>query len=317
MNKKLSVVFFGTPEFAAAALEKISESRHEVAAVVTAPDRPKGRGRSVQFSEVKEKALSLGLPVLQPTNLKNEAFLNEIQQYKADVFVVVAFRMMPKVLYEMPPLGTFNLHASLLPDYRGAAPINYAIINGETETGVTSFFINDKIDEGEMLLQEKINIDPEEDAGKLHDWLMSLGADVILQTLDALSEGNVKTTPQPSASNKLAYKIHRDDLRIDWNQPAEKVRNFLRGMSPYPGAFTDIELNGEKAQLKIFKGTVSEEKSPAPGNIRREKKSLSVSCADYWISLEELQLQGKKRMSVKDFLNGLKAEDSLSLPNQE
>ncbi len=304
--KSLKVVFFGTPEFAKVILQHIHESHHEVVGVVTVADKASGRGQKIQQSAVKQYADSQNLKTLQPEKLRDEHFLEEVRSLQADIFVVVAFRMMPKVLFEMPPLGTFNLHASLLPDYRGAAPINYAIINGEKETGVTTFFINEKIDEGNILLQKKTAIGQHETAGALHDKLMLNGAELVLETLNGLAAGTIKENPQPKTEQpKTAYKIFKDDTRINWNQPAEQVHNFIRGMSPYPAAFTYVKLNDEKKFLKIYSGTfevVHHDK--LPGSFDISKNSFVFYTADGTYTPKEVQLEGKKRVAVKDFLNG-------------
>ena len=254
MNK-LKVVFFGTPDFARASLEAIHTSAHEVVGVVTVADKASGRGQKVHQSPVKTYAVEHDLPLFQPEKLRNEEFLSQIQSLNADIFVVVAFRMMPKVLFSMPRLGTFNLHASLLPDYRGAAPINYAVINGETKSGVTTFFINEKIDEGNILLQAETKISPEDNAGTLHDRLMEIGAKLVVETLDGLAEGKLTEIPQNQKENpKTAYKIFKEDTKIDWEKEVEVIHNFIRGMSPYPAAFTVLEVGGEQKILKIFKG---------------------------------------------------------------
>lgn len=311
----LKTIFFGTPDFAAYALEYIvKHSNHEVVVAVTAPDKPKGRGRATQPPAVKIKAEHLGIPVLQPTNLKNEAFLKEIADYEAEIFIVVAFRMMPEVLYSLPRYGTFNLHASLLPDYRGAAPINFAIINGEKTTGVTTFFINQKIDEGEILLQKTTDINPEENAGSLHDKLMHLGAELIVETLDGIEKGVLKSTPQASVSEKLAYKIHKEDLEIDWNVSAEEARNFIRGMSPYPAAFCKYHHNGIQKSMKIYLAAHAEEITHLKaGELEWNSQGIFVGCQDHALSILELQPEGKKRMNAKDFLNGIRSEDVLEM----
>ncbi|MCJ8498401.1 methionyl-tRNA formyltransferase [Chryseobacterium salipaludis] len=304
--KSLKVVFFGTPEFAKVILQHIHESHHEVVGVVTVADKASGRGQKIQQSAVKQYADSQNLKTLQPEKLRDEHFLEEVRSLQADIFVVVAFRMMPKVLFEMPPLGTFNLHASLLPDYRGAAPINYAIINGEKETGVTTFFINEKIDEGNILLQKKTAIGQHETAGELHDKLMLNGAELVLETLNGLAAGTIEEKPQPKTEQpKTAYKIFKDDTRINWNQPADQVHNFIRGMSPYPAAFTYVTLSDEKKFLKIYSGTfevVHHDKQP--GSFDISKNSFIFYTADGTYTPTEVQLEGKKRVAVKDFLNG-------------
>lgn len=314
MNK-LKVVFFGTPDFARASLEAIHTSAHEVVGVVTVADKASGRGQKVHQSPVKTYAVEHDLPLFQPEKLRNEKFLSQIQSLNADIFVVVAFRMMPKVLFSMPRLGTFNLHASLLPDYRGAAPINYAVINGETKSGVTTFFINEKIDEGNILLQAETEISPEDNAGTLHDRLMEIGAKLVVETLDGLAEGKLTEIPQNQKENpKTAYKIFKEDTKIDWEKEVEVIHNFIRGMSPYPAAFTILEVGGEQKILKIFKGKFQKiEHSKECGEIEISKNKFKIYAENGVYFPEELQLEGKKRMNLKDFLNGFHSFDGLKL----
>lgn len=314
MNK-LKVVFFGTPDFARASLEAIHTSAHEVVGVVTVADKASGRGQKVHQSPVKTYAVEHDLPLFQPEKLRNEEFLSQIQSLNADIFVVVAFRMMPKVLFSMPRLGTFNLHASLLPDYRGAAPINYAVINGETKSGVTTFFINEKIDEGNILLQAETEISPEDNAGTLHDRLMEIGAKLVVETLDGLAEGKLTEIPQNQKENpKTAYKIFKEDTKIDWEKEVEVIHNFIRGMSPYPAAFTILEVGGEQKILKIFKGKFQKiEHSKENGEIEISKNEFKIYAENGVYLPEELQLEGKKRMNLKDFLNGFHSFDGLKL----
>ena len=314
MNK-LKVVFFGTPDFARASLEAIHTSAHEVVGVVTVADKASGRGQKVHQSPVKTYAMEHDLPLFQPEKLRNEEFLSQIQSLNADIFVVVAFRMMPKVLFSMPRLGTFNLHASLLPDYRGAAPINYAVINGETKSGVTTFFINEKIDEGNILLQAETEISPEDNAGTLHDRLMEIGAKLVVETLDGLAEGKLTEIPQNQKENpKTAYKIFKEDTKIDWEKEVEVIHNFIRGMSPYPAAFTILEVGGEQKILKIFKGKFQKiEHSKENGEIEISKNEFKIYAKNGVYFPEELQLEGKKRMNLKDFLNGFHSFDGLKL----
>lgn len=314
MNK-LKVVFFGTPDFARASLEAIHTSAHEVVGVVTVADKASGRGQKVHQSPVKTYAVEHDLPLFQPEKLRNEEFLSQIQSLNADIFVVVAFRMMPKVLFSMPRLGTFNLHASLLPDYRGAAPINYAVINGETKSGVTTFFINEKIDEGNILLQAETEISPEDNAGTLHDRLMEIGAKLVVETLDGLAEGKLTEIPQNQKENpKTAYKIFKEDTKIDWEKEVEVIHNFIRGMSPYPAAFTVLEVGGEQKILKIFKGKFQKiEHSKKNGAIEISKNEFKIYAKNGVYFPEELQLEGKKRMNLKDFLNGFHSFDGLKL----
>ncbi|MCD9856264.1 methionyl-tRNA formyltransferase [Epilithonimonas sp. JDS] len=307
MTKSLNVVFFGTPDFAKASLEAIFKSHHKVVGVVTAADKASGRGMKLTPSPVKVFAEENGLHLFQPEKLRNPEFLEAIQKLNADVFVVVAFRMMPQVLFSIPRLGTFNLHASLLPDYRGAAPINYAVINGETKTGVTTFFINEKIDEGSILLQAETDVLPEDNAGTLHDKLMNIGSELIIKTLDGLADNSIEEKPQPEKENpKTAYKIFKENLKIDWNRSAETVHNFVRGMSPYPTAFTILKVGDEEKSLKIFKGKfVIESHSREAGNFDISKTEFKFYTKDGIYYPEDVQIQGKKRLPVKDFLNGI------------
>lgn len=311
----MKVVFFGTPEFAKTSLEAIYHSSHEIVGVVTVADKASGRGQKIQESPVKAFAVKNNLPVFQPEKLRNPEFLEKMRALNADVFVVVAFRMMPKVLFEMPRAGTFNLHASLLPDYRGAAPINYAVLNGELKTGATTFFINEKIDEGNILLQEEIEILKDENAGELHDRLMVLGADLVVKTLDALSEGVLQERPQPLVKEpKNAFKIFKEDTRINWNQDGETVHNFIRGMSPYPAAFTTLKIGDELKTLKIYRGRFEKiSKEALAGHSEIDKNTFKIFTADGVYYPEELQLEGKKKMNIKDFLNGFRNLQELSV----
>lgn len=312
--KSLKVVFFGTPEFAKNTLEAIHLSHHTVVGVVTAPDKQSGRGRKVNASAVKEYALAENLHLLQPEKLREESFLQNIRLLNADLFVVVAFRMMPKVLFQIPPMGTFNLHASLLPQYRGAAPINFAIINGEKETGVTTFFINEKIDEGNILLQQKLSIKEDENAGELHDRLMVLGAELVVKTLNGLAENSISEVPQPEmAVVKNAFKIFKEDTEIDWNLPTENIHHFILGMSPYPAAFTNLKIAEEVKSLKILKGKKElMQHAEVPGTLVIGKKEMFFYTVDGRYYPETVQLQGKKQMSVKDFLNGFQTFETIS-----
>ena len=313
--KSLKVVFFGTPDFAQASLEAIHNSNHKVVGVVTVADKQAGRGQKIQESPVKKFAIENTLPVFQPEKLRNPNFLNEIKSLEADVFVVVAFRMMPKILFEMPEIGTFNLHASLLPDYRGAAPINFAIINGEQKTGATTFFINEKIDEGNILLQESLDVFPDENAGSLHDRLMEMGAKLVVKTLDGLAENSIEEKPQPFVENpKNAFKIFKEDTKINWNQNTEMVYNFIRGMSPYPAAFTTLKIGDEAKNLKIFKGNY-EVKSHVNEveMVKISKNEFEIYTKDGVYFPLEVQLEGKKRMEIKDFLNGFRDFENIKM----
>lgn len=313
--KSLKIIFFGTPEFAKSCLEFIHQSPHEVVGVVTVADKVSGRGQKMNQSAVKVFAVENNLALFQPEKLRDPEFLEKIRQLNADVFVVVAFRMMPKILFEMPRLGTFNLHASLLPDYRGAAPINYAIINGEKKTGVTTFFINEKIDEGNILLQEELEILPNENAGSLHDRLMEMGGQLIVKTLDGLAENTISEQPQPEVEEpKNAFKIFKEDTRINWQNNSGTVHNFIRGMSPYPCAFTSLKIGAEEKTLKIYQGRFElSGHQKIAGTLEIDKHQFRIITEDGFYFPEELQLEGKKRMSVKDFLNGFQHYDHISL----
>ncbi|MBW7675978.1 methionyl-tRNA formyltransferase [Chryseobacterium chendengshani] len=313
--KSLKVVFFGTPEFAKTALAALHQSNHKVVGVVTVGDKASGRGQKINQSAVKIYAVENNLHILQPEKLRNPEFLEEIKDLNADVFVVVAFRMMPKILFEMPELGTFNLHASLLPDYRGAAPINYAVINGEEKTGATTFFINEKIDEGNILLQEEIEILPDENAGSLHDRLMEMGAQLIVKTLDGLSENSITEKPQPHVEHpKNAFKIFKEDTKIDFNKSSKEVHQFILGMSPYPAAFTTIKIGEEEKGLKIYNGKFEiSDHGKTSGSLDISKNELKIYTKDGIYFPLELQLEGKKRMNIKDFLNGFRNFDEIKM----
>lgn len=294
----------GTPEFAVASLQKLVDAKFNIVAVVTAVDKPQGRSNKPVPSPVKECALSNGIPVLQPPNLKAPEFLDVLKSYHADLQIVVAFRMLPEVVWSMPPMGTFNLHASLLPDYRGAAPINWAIINGEKQTGVTTFFLKHEIDTGSVIFQEREPIHPDDTVGTLYDRLMLKGADLVVKTVQAISSGDYKSSPQREpAVAKHAPKIFKETCVINWNQPAESVHNFVRGLSPYPAAW--CELNGKT--YKIFKSTITNSRSGTPGTIDTDNKHyLRISTSDFQLSIEELQAEGKKKMNIQEFFRGNK-----------
>ena len=311
----MKVVFMGTSEFAVASLDAIVQAGHEVAAVVTVPDKPAGRGQQLRFSDVKNYALEHQLAVLQPEKLKDPIFVETLRQLEADVFVVVAFRMLPEIVYAMPPKGTFNIHASLLPQYRGAAPINWAVINGEKETGVTAFFLNREIDKGDIIAQTKVAIGDEETAGELHDRLMVEGAALAIKTLAMIEKGSVTTLPQPQCDDdqlKPAPKIFREDMLINWNQPARKIHDMIRGLSPYPAAYTRIQDNkGEIFTIKCFQTAILAEKSTTPpGTVTIDsRKKLLVSTQDVQIQLQNIQFQGKKRMNSEIFIQGFRFEN--------
>ncbi len=297
----------GTPEFAVASLRALLEAQFRVVAVVTAPDRPAGRGQKLHASPVKEYAQSQGIPVLQPVKLRDPAFLEQLRDFGVNLQVVVAFRMLPQEVWALPEYGTFNLHASLLPDYRGAAPINWALINGEAESGVTTFFIDEKIDTGQIIQQRKLAIDPQESAGELHDRLMDLGADLVVETTQAIARGPVPTVSQKHLeSGKEAPKLFRETCRIDWNRPARQVFNLIRGLSPYPAAWTELHHDGSALQVKIY--AAQETDTPAqgpPGALQAANRTLLVCTADKMLELKILQLEGKKRMPIADLLNGM------------
>jgi len=298
----------GTPEFAVPSLGKLLKAGYNIVAVVTAPDKPAGRGMNMQQSAVKKVALDKGIKILQPEKLKSPEFLEELKSLQADVHVVVAFRMLPEVVWNMPPLGTINLHASLLPQYRGPAPINWAIINGEKETGITTFKLQHQIDTGNILLQEKIMIGEDQTAGELHDRMKEIGADLLVKTLKGLAEGALNETTQSWSDGdgqtilKHAPKIFTEDNKIDWNKSVDEVYNIIRGLSPYPAAFTI--LNGK--MLKIYRSKKEIDKpSISAGDFKTDNKTfLKFACSDGYISITELQLEGKKKMSVQDFLKG-------------
>ena len=314
-KKDLRIVYMGTPDFAVESLRALVEGGYNVVGVVTMPDKPMGRHGSVlKASAVKEYALLQNLPVLQPEKLRDEAFLDELRALRADLQIVVAFRMLPEVVWSMPRMGTFNLHASLLPQYRGAAPINWAVINGETQTGVTTFFLSHEIDTGKIILQRSLPILDTDDVGKVHDSLMVMGADLVKDTVNLLLEGKAEAIPQEAfikdeALLRPAPKIFKDTCRIDWSMPLKRIYDFVRGLSPYPAAWTEIvSPQGTPTMLKIYET----EKRPAKhshkaGTILTDAKSyVDVAVEDGYIRILSLQLAGKKRMGVKDFLNGFK-----------
>ena len=305
--KKLRIVFMGTPEFAVAILDSIIKNKYEVVGVITAADKPAGRGQKIKYSAVKEYALEHNLNLLQPTNLKDETFLETLKALDANLQVVVAFRMLPKVVWEMPAFGTFNLHASLLPDYRGAAPINWAIINGETSTGVTTFFIDDKIDTGAMILNTTIAIDQNENAGHLHDRLMEVGSIAVVDTLKLIEEDKVHLTIQnDNLDIKTAYKLNKENCKIDWSLPATTIHNLIRGLSPYPGAWCYFSDKNEEWSVKIYEAiAITESHSLAIGSIVCTKKEIKIAVVDGYIQVVSIQFPGKKKMMTTELLNGL------------
>lgn len=305
---KLKIVFMGTPDFAVATLDRIVQSDYEVVGVITAPDKPAGRGRKISESAVKKYALTHNIPVLQPVKLRDPEFLSSLTALGANLFIVVAFRMLPEIIWKLPAYGTINLHASLLPDYRGAAPINWAVINGERETGVTTFYINEKIDTGEIILQSRTSIGENETAGELHNRLMELGADLIMKTIELIGSGEVTTRVQPLKEGyKTAPKIYKENCRIDWDGGGQQIFNHIRGLSPYPGAWTRLHNGDQIAQVKVFLAEYrSGDHMDAVGKIHADKKHIKVAVKDGYIYLEKIQVAGKRRMTASELLNGLK-----------
>ncbi len=314
-KEDLRIVFFGTPDFAVESLKRLVDGGYNVVAAVTMPDKPAGRGRQLQQSDVKRFAVERGLPVLQPTSLKDEAFLAELKSLEAQLFIVIAFRMLPEAVWQMPPLGTFNLHASLLPRYRGAAPINWAVMNGDTETGVTTFFLKHEIDTGDVIQQRSCPINRHDDVEAVHDRLMVMGADMVVETVNAIIEGTVTPIPQEQMLTSgqhptPAPKIFKETCQVDWSRPAEVLYNHIRGLSPYPAAWTILvdEKGTELTTLKIFRTgepePFSTDTRPAPGTILADRKTLRVAAADGWLQVLSLQQSGKKRMDTDAFLRG-------------
>lgn len=308
----------GTPDFAVESLKALVDSGYNVVGVITAPDKPAGRGRQLSESAVKKFAVERNLNVLQPEKLKNPEFIAELESLKADLQIVVAFRMLPEMVWNMPPMGTFNLHASLLPQYRGAAPLNWAIINGETETGVTTFLLSHEIDTGRIIFQEKVAIGENDTVGDLHDRMMETGAQLVLKTVDALANNEVEPVDQEQLIDqperiKPAPKIFKEDCLIDWTRDCESVRNLIRGLSPYPAAWTELEHKVKKEVLtaKIFRATKDTSGfAAAPGTIYSDgKKFIRIACPDGWISIDELQLSGKKSMKVDELLRGFRIDE--------
>ena len=305
--EKLRIVFMGTPEFAVGILDTIIKNNYEVVGVITAADKPAGRGQKIKYSAVKEYALENNLTLLQPSNLKEEKFLSELKKLEANLQVVVAFRMLPEVVWKMPKLGTFNLHASLLPNYRGAAPINWAIINGEIKTGVTTFFIDEKIDTGAMILSEEIEINSNENAGELHDRLMLLGSQTVIKTLKLIEIGEVTTTIQKDTNEiKTAYKLDKENCKVDWNKSGKEIHNLIRGLSPYPCAWSFLIDRENEWSVKIYSANYIEEKHNFEiGLLISTKKELKVAVLNGYLVLGSLQFPGKKKMTTSDLLNGI------------
>lgn len=304
--RNLRIIFMGTPAFAVHILKALVEANYQIAGVVTAPDRPAGRGMKLQESAVKQYAVSVGLQVLQPVNLKDENFIEELKILGGNLQIVVAFRMLPKAVWQLPEYGTFNLHASLLPQYRGAAPINWAIINGETTTGVTTFFIDDKIDTGAMILQKEVAINPDETAGSLHDKLMGLGSEVVLKTVEQIKSNNVALTPQIECPKlKPAPKLNRENCKLNFGKTVQEVYNQVRGLSPYPTAYGTLHQNGREMDIKVFEADIVLEAPEAkPGSMVVTKTEWKIAATNGYLKLVEIQLPGKKRMKVKEALNG-------------
>ena len=305
--EKLRIVFMGTPEFAVGILDTIIKNNYEIVGVITAADKPAGRGQKIKYSAVKEYALANDLKLLQPTNLKDESFLSELKSLNANLQVVVAFRMLPEVVWKMPSLGTFNLHASLLPEYRGAAPINWAIINGETKTGVTTFFIDDKIDTGAMIMSKEISISDDENAGKLHDRLMILGSEAVVATLDLIENKNVNLTIQAENNEiKTAYKLNKENCKIDFSKTGTEIHNLIRGLSPYPSSWCYIKDDKEEWNVKIYESKfIIEDHNLIFGQIIYSKKEMKIAVENGFLEIFNLQFPGKKRMKTSELMNGM------------
>jgi len=303
----LKIVFMGTPEFAVGILDSILKNNYTVVGVITAADKPAGRGQKIKYAAIKEYALENNLHLLQPTNLKDETFLSELKALHANLQVVVAFRMLPKVVWEMPEYGTFNLHASLLPDYRGAAPINWAIINGDTKSGVTTFFIDEKIDTGAMIMNAEIPISNDESAGQLHDRLMALGSSTVVKTLALIETGNLETKIQIESENlKTAYKLNKDNCKIDWTKSGTEIHNLIRGLSPYPAAWCYFKDENQEWNIKIYEAEfLAEKHQESIGKISTTKKEMKIAVVDGYLKIASLQFPGKKKMTTSELLNGI------------
>lgn len=315
-KQDLRIIYMGTPDFAVGPLKTLVESGFNVVAVVTGMDKPQGRGRKIQPTPVKEFAVEHNIPVLQPEKLKNPDFLDQLKAYNADLQVVVAFRMLPEVVWNMPKMGTFNLHAALLPQYRGAAPLNWAVINGEKKTGVTTFMLDKDIDTGKIMLQQEVAIEDTDTVGTVHDKLMLIGQDLVKETVEKLLEGNMKFIDQDSLIGKgtqlkHAPKIFKDDCRINFENDAESIHNLVRGLSPYPAAFTTINVKGKMMGLKVFETkTEITDNHEVAGTLKTDNKTFAkISCKNGWIYLTDVQLEGKKRMKIVEFLRGINLEN--------
>lgn len=318
MKSNLRILFMGTPDFAVHILDTMVKNDLNVVGVVTVPDKPAGRGQRIHESAVAKYAKKHDLNLLQPPKLKAKSFLQNLEDLKVDIAVVVAFRMLPEEVWKLPRLGTFNLHASLLPQYRGAAPINWAIINGETQSGVTTFLIDEKIDTGNILLQEKVEILPTDNAGNLHYNLMHSGADLVIKTIEGLGNESLKAVPQKDSSHlKPAPKIFKEDCRIDWTKSIEDIQNLIRGMSPYPASWTIISTQGNEKMLKIYSSNIEKiEHDRAPKSVFKEQNKLGVAHQDGIIWLEEVQLEGKRRMKSLDFMNGYPLDETSQIVDE-
>ena len=319
-KEDLRIVYMGTPDFAVEALRQLVEGGYNVVGVITMPDKPAGRGHKIQYSPVKQYALEQNLPLLQPEKLKDEAFVKALREWKADLQIVVAFRMLPEVVWNMPRLGTFNLHASLLPQYRGAAPINWAVINGDTETGITTFFLKHEIDTGEVIQQVRVPIADTDNVEVVHDKLMVLGGKLVVETVDAILNGEVKTIPQEEMAVigelRPAPKIFKDTCRIDWNQPAKKIYDFIRGLSPYPAAWSElITPDGETVVVKVFESEkINESHQLSVGTVVTDgKKYMKVAVPDGFLSILSLQFPGKKRLKTDELLRGYRLSDGCQM----
>lgn len=319
MDKKLNIIFMGTPDFAVASLDAILQnSEHTIVGVITAEDKKAGRGKKIQRSAVKDYAVEHDLLILQPSNLKDPDFVEQVKELKADIMVVVAFRMLPQVIWDMPVYGTFNLHASLLPQYRGAAPINHAVMNGESKSGITTFFLDKEIDTGKIILQEEVQISPEDSAGDLHDKLMERGAQLVTQTLDIIAEGNVASKEQTEYIEDVqvlrsAPKIFKQHCQLDWNDTTENVHNKIRGLSPYPTAYTLLcDDKGNEYYIKVFKTRKIKMNDCKPGRVINDtNKSFAIQTKDGALEILDLQLRGKKRMATTDFLRGFEINNEM------
>ena len=318
-GKDLRIVFMGTPDFAVASLQALVENGYNIVGVITAPDKPAGRGRQLQESAVKKYATAKGLHIMQPEKLKNPDFIADLESLKVDLQVIVAFRMLPEVVWNMPRLGTFNLHGSLLPQYRGAAPLNWAVINGEKETGVTTFLLSHEIDTGAILFKEKIAIGENDTVGDIHDALMEIGAKLVLKTVDALADGNYSVIHQEELAEgeplKPAPKIFKEDCRIDWAKQGKQIHNLIRGLSPYPSAWTELEDgNGKIYSMKIYFANLEDGENLVPGTLKSDGKTyLKIAAADCWLQITDLQLSGKKRMKTDEFLRGFHGVENLKV----